>query len=575
MDRRHGHDGCVRRDLPLVVTAATIVALGAGCGRAPVPPAPRPETARSLAASSTAPPRPQVAPRPLDSARLLDAGTEPRAPLRYTFHPGQSQPFRVSASWTLGGSGKPKFTQRECNGVLDTLQVAADASAHQRGSFTTCRYSPIGAQPSAEQVAALSRFDGLGFEDVLSAQGELLSFRLLGNAPAELLNEAHDLLSETLVRLPAAPVGDGARWEVTIGYWQPEQATPAFGVATLLVRAGERFTLASSTADLEKSPAASAAAQPRGHGYHEVQLDPPMIRSEREAPPDAAPAPQGAAERVYVRSVRAALGGKLGAISEQDADDGMIVRDGTPGDTRGTIACGLTRCNAPHQACLFESGLGYHCATPKSGGDDAATFWCDDASDCPSGTTCCQSFASAELVYHCVARNDDCAAEMCEPGGAACPNGQVCSGLDGFCSAPPKPATCQDGRACPKAQPVCLWRGAHGRCVDDPAAQAALDVLQGGETQDAEGVHHCLLPRDCGPGEHCCTSMVLADAFTHCSINCDLTNSMQACASDSDCRIVASALCGDVRGCRVRCVRPHGDPSNTTPAWFKTCQVVE
>jgi hypothetical protein len=102
-------------------------------------------------------------------------------------------------------------------------------------------------------------------------------------------------------------------------------------------------------------------------------------------------------------------------------------------------------------------------------------------------------------------------------------------------------------------------------------AEAAAEAL---DAPGAFGVLRCTLPRDCGGGLACCTSMLAGPAMTHCSTGCDPANSMQVCETDRDCRSIARGLCGDVPDCvpHVRCASLEADPRH--PQWLKTCQVV-
>jgi hypothetical protein len=226
------------------------------------------------------------------------------------------------------------------------------------------------------------------------------------------------------------------------------------------------------------------------------------------------------------------------------------------------------RCRAGAEQCIAE-GPGFRCA-PRGETASAASFQCDDGTDCPRGETCCESFASAERYYVCAKRSGDCKVEVCAAGGAACPKGQSCQGEQ--CVSNDVRASCQGRARCPLDRPRCLWRDGSGRCATPKEADAAAEVMDGPQ---ASGVLRCTVPRDCGGGLACCTSMVAGPAQTHCATGCDLANSMQLCEADDDCRGVAPGLCGDLPGCaaRVRCTTLEPDPRH--PDWLKACRVAD
>lgn len=230
------------------------------------------------------------------------------------------------------------------------------------------------------------------------------------------------------------------------------------------------------------------------------------------------------------------------------------------GGTRDTIACGEERCDAAKEKCvtLLKPAPAWSCVPRESTSDNYNDiFDCDDGTDCPWGKTCCLSFASANTAYVCATRKmgDDCRMEVCEPGGARCPVGQVCT--NGFCLPEKRPGPRCGAKHCTGATPYCVWAGGKGTCAGATEAQAAVDDLgRGGQSSVLE----CTESRDCGPGFSCCTGMALGTKQSHCSVNCDSANSMKYCSTDADCPTVP--------GPKLRCQRPK---DAGLPAWSKLC----
>lgn len=143
-------------------------------------------------------------------------------------------------------------------------------------------------------------------------------------------------------------------------------------------------------------------------------------------------------------------------------------REGAPGSTKGTIACGKARCRPPGQVCeLDEESFDWRCIRPEDAGTEDGPgryLACDDGTDCPAGETCCVLFERNSLDYSaCVKRADvdrACAAELCLRDGARCPAGRACEPLPRSstlaCLAPVGPATCAGDKPCPKDKPICV-----------------------------------------------------------------------------------------------------------------------
>lgn len=232
-------------------------------------------------------------------------------------------------------------------------------------------------------------------------------------------------------------------------------------------------------------------------------------------------------------------------------------REGAAGSTRGTIACGVEkRCDATKEKCAIVKGPAWACL-PR---DDETTelaggfYQCDDGTDCPAGKTCCQSFASAAEYYHCTTRDYDCSVEVCQPGGARCPAGQLCE--RGVCAPAKIPGPrCSGTTHCTGKTPLCAVKKGASRCIsiDEANEQRAVpgsDVA----------ILRCTQNADCGTGYHCCTGATSGEQESYCSLNCDMMNTRQFCDRDADCKLPGFAL---------ECLRPD---DTTLPAWVKVCR---
>jgi hypothetical protein len=229
----------------------------------------------------------------------------------------------------------------------------------------------------------------------------------------------------------------------------------------------------------------------------------------------------------------------------------LLPRRLAPGSTRGRIACGESRCEAGKEICVILADNRWACV-PKEDESKGigGLFQCDDGTDCPQGKTCCRSFASAAEYVHCTTRDQDCAIEVCEEGGARCPAGQTCQ--SNVCwpaakSGPPTP-TCGRGKVCGKDKPFCAWANGTGTCVAPQNAPEGASMLR------------CTQNSDCGAGFHCCTGGAMGTRESFCTLNCDMANTRQYCATDADCPKNA--------GYALKCKKPEdGD----LPPWSKLC----
>lgn len=232
------------------------------------------------------------------------------------------------------------------------------------------------------------------------------------------------------------------------------------------------------------------------------------------------------------------------------------------GNTRGTVACGASRCTVPAEICvLLEPSAGaaanFRCVQRGRELEAAQSFACDDASDCSNGQACCLGFQSASEVYACSERsgaNANCALESCvEPGGAPCPTGQVCKA--GTCAPASAGATCSGGQRCPLSAPICVWASGAAACAREVADSAS-------EPSTTAVRMSCTATRDCGAGLRCCTNALGNN--TSCRVNCDAANNQELCERDADCPAGGST--------KLRCAPPSADEPAHFPRWVRFCQ---
>lgn len=302
----------------------------------------------------------------------------------------------------------------------------------------------------------------------------------------------------------------------------------------------------------------------------------------RDPSPLASAEPPARSEASTATSM-APLGSALPATSAQATSDvppppppaptELPPREGAPGSTRGTIACGTARCDASTQVCVpnFQANV-WACVAKDAPRDSYLA--CDDGTDCPQGQTCCQGFASANTEVKCSTRSGpeaDCASELCSPGGARCPAGQRCEG--GYCRVEAA-ASCVVGKRnvrCGKDAPFCLW-GAEPRCAARDEASALADALGSSDTT-VRGVLSCTKKSDCGSME-CCTGGALGPAMTYCANACDAANTMRVCDTNSDCLSLKPFYCAGDPSCQVVCARDLEVASSlpeVSPPWMKVC----
>lgn len=267
----------------------------------------------------------------------------------------------------------------------------------------------------------------------------------------------------------------------------------------------------------------------------------------------------------------AGLDGSGAATSPAPEPVRAAVETGAVNDgTKGTIACGASRCTAGAQACVRAEDASARCVDART--DEAArssaSFACDDSSDCGDDLLCCGVPRGARTRASCIqpdmADGEDCVMQACVAGdGAPCPKGQSCQ--DGFCRAaiPPR-ATCDGptGRArCPAVAPVCAWSQGKAAC----------------STTEAPSHYDCTQKSDCGAGMFCC-SVDDSDFFngaadprprSACLRSCSNESLLHPlCASAADCPVVL--VTGINGGVRPQECLPH-ESSADEPAWLRHC----
>lgn len=215
-------------------------------------------------------------------------------------------------------------------------------------------------------------------------------------------------------------------------------------------------------------------------------------------------------------------------------------RTDVPGDTRGTIACGETRCLAGKQACGGTGCIPFSATRDYPTNDGEPVYECDDGSDCPAGSGCCAlhmgggycqpRFGKAPPLY--------CNAALCIPdAGAACPAGESCATpcddehCDSNCETRPMRATFAPGKQCDGGALVWTYASATGRCV----GHRELDSLyQHQDDDDRIGIFQCTRPSDCGSAMRCVTG---GPKGSSCQPAGELANNTYLCTSDADCRM--------------------------------------
>ena len=245
------------------------------------------------------------------------------------------------------------------------------------------------------------------------------------------------------------------------------------------------------------------------------------------------------------------------------AEGGTPNRLAVAGSTRGTVACGTSRCAVPAEICVSlaptaGAGSTFRCVPKGRELEVEQAYACDDASDCADGQACCLGLESASLTYACSERSGaraNCALEICvEAGGTPCPSGQVCKA--GVCAPDGARATCNGGQRCPLSAPMCVWAKGAASCTLEPTGPSE------GEPSSTDVRMSCSSKRDCGDGLRCCTNAL--GNSTSCRVNCDYANNQELCEHDADCPTGGSSM--------LRCLPANFGESPRFPAWIRFCQ---
>jgi hypothetical protein len=221
----------------------------------------------------------------------------------------------------------------------------------------------------------------------------------------------------------------------------------------------------------------------------------------RPKPPVVVPVP--APTKPVAEPTASASSPPAKAAPAHATDDGLPRRTGVSGSTRGTVACGESRCRVPAERCyLDQQAQKWTCARAGTlEGAVGAGLSCDDASDCREDMACC-SLLMARVESACVPRSRlkaECYAEICVQGGPSCPPGRTCTasapGEQGQCVAPKGPATCEGRKRCPADAPICIESGGKLQCVAmGSPAYMAVDVHKRWQ---------CTQQDDCHAGDTC------------------------------------------------------------------------
>lgn len=252
------------------------------------------------------------------------------------------------------------------------------------------------------------------------------------------------------------------------------------------------------------------------------------------------------------------------------ATHGAKVREGTPGSTKGTIACGGRRCKAADEVCVRVKGL-WTCVEAGKDRDAEQSFACDDRTDCTAlpDQTCCEIWAGHRSCgYREATDSEPCGLEVCNSDVDAppCPTGQSC--VAGVCRPPAQRATCAGGKRCPTDKPACKWEKGRGDCITTAEADELEAKQKAGD--DPGSAFACTKSSDCGAGHVCCTEGMAGAEDVRvgkCRFGCG-AGWQPVCEKNDDCpTFFATGLNGGPL--KQRCVRRP--PAASHPAWLGAC----
>ncbi len=265
-----------------------------------------------------------------------------------------------------------------------------------------------------------------------------------------------------------------------------------------------------------------------------------------------------------VPEVSAVPDSQMAVVSEEpvqlaDSSHPRVPRTGAPGSTKGTISCGVVRCDASTHDCAWDGKGQWACVSQQT---DPSTTWsylagCDDTSDCAALERCCANVFDVRQRL-CLPRSEPelCSGEICQEGGSPCPSGTTCeltrqlhdeNGIEGMCLAPADRATCAERVRCPAEKPICVlqWKS-----EEPPICVARNSELTG---KMSSLVFRCTRQGDCKGEESCMFGARSQSAFcgrwqrnSWNSLVCDPRGKVprmpsvpelnRVCSDDKDCR---------------------------------------
>jgi hypothetical protein len=238
---------------------------------------------------------PAAPPAPAIEVKLLDAGSEPRAPLRYRISAGQPERLVVELSTELKLSIGDMSDQVRSPTVRVTLEVRARAArplVSLEGKVVAVEVPEDPGLPPAMVKAVrsdLERLSGLSFRAAFTERGLLdrIELPVPADANAQLLttlDQVRDGLRLLLVPLPEAPVGTNARWQTARSTTIASARVEATTIFTLGAPAAGKRSLAMAVAlvareqplTLPRMPPGStvtlAALEGKGRGQIDLEL---------------------------------------------------------------------------------------------------------------------------------------------------------------------------------------------------------------------------------------------------------------------------------------------------------------
>ena len=181
----------------------------------------------SSAAAQRRPSPPRVR---LPTVRLLEAGAEPRAPLRYRIAPNATATVEMRMEMTMrismGAQALPSAPMPAMVGRMTfrVTSVGTDGTVRYGGAVESFEPAPGYAGPPQLLTAvrtALATLVGTTYTGAMSSRGFVLDAQISvpPNADAnarQTIDSLRDSLRQLAAPLPAEPVGRGARWRVTM-----------------------------------------------------------------------------------------------------------------------------------------------------------------------------------------------------------------------------------------------------------------------------------------------------------------------------------------------------------------------